>query len=1459
MAEIRDINEPIKPNEEDDDIFFDILKAPFRGIEGAFQGVYNLADYLSFDVLPDYDERFLGESHTTAGSAVEGISQFMAGFVPIFGLAGKVGKATTLTQKALKGVAASAVTDFTVFNGQEQRLSNLIQDIPELQNPVTEFLAHDEDEGEIEGRIKNVLEGLGLEAVGLGFIRGLRAMKKAKRIRAEDPGADVYKTVADEMESSIVSELPDFRKDIARVTSDLEAHENRLNELLAKKKKGEAKPEDETRINLLKNRIKLGKEDLEELKTARTADVSKRVREAEEAELREKLDSVDDAVEDIEEAIPLIPRPFKTYEEEGMLDIIPKGADKLKSRILKKFPIKGASVEDAEEVEKFIDVMGRRFFGDVSLSITNKIDSAGLYEWGSNIVKIRQDVIEGGGLKRTAIHELWHSLSRYLPQADLDALTKQFNKARADYINSFGIDFEVGADPSTLLKRELPDELRKFLEGKRGGYNENNYRFKNIDEYFAEEMTDEFLRRSSAGDFERGGKITFKGIARDVAILLKDLFASIKAKLGIDQRRKIFNDFLADRKLVKKRTGIFEGPLRPDGGVDVSELPEFEVRPEHQEVAEAIVRGEQIDLPRFETDDGQFSFTASLRKAVENDPETMAKIEKDAKENVPVDFFDDLINDRYKAMDRTIENQKAVRREAYIYKKIGAGFVKKLHDAAIEFRASGGGDIATSKLKNIFQEIVTFSEYYWRLGRETSLALSLRREKPRRKKIGLSEAEMQGEGIRKNFINDSGNLDPEKLVVAIESLDPSDFESGIKAMFDLGRKVQGNKFLDIPTEYWINSILSGPKTHVVNAMGNTLTSVFSTLEEAVGGVLTGNLEVTKQAFASWSELKAYKDILKFTRRTWSGKENLLDPEAKSFNEGYKDAITPEAFGKKEGDKSYKTIKRIGEFLRLPTRLLMTGDELFKQINYRRAAHFKLAMDGVTKHGITDPKKLAEYIHQGVESVITSGGRHYSEEAFIKEGMEKAKQQGINDSVQQAEFVSKYVQDNWKGTKSKESALAQFALDEARYLTFTRDLKEGTLGFALQRATQEFTPLRFVLPFVRTPTNILKFAIERTPGVLFLRDERKQLLDDLFKPSDPIRRAKAAGKLATSTALAATLIDHIANNREFITGGGPKDEKEKKALEATGWRPYSFKIGDAYYSYQRLDPLGTIVGVGADLLDSFFRAPRDFDQSKFEQVFSAMTLTFTRNVTNKSYLAGVQMFSDALSDPERYGEKVLRNFGSAMLPYSGMLGSIETGFGDKEAKELRSVSDAILNKLPFAGGGLDKKRNILGEEIIIENKPFIGAVSPIAFSSVKNDLILNEMANLNHAFRQPRSTYGGLIDLLEFRSDDGQSAYDRSLEKLKQVKIGKRTLRQSLERLIKSKNYQRLPEKSEPGLPSPRIRQITNILTKYRDRALEETMQEYPELSDYYERYTRAKRQSKAGVDVSDVLSTLTGD
>ena len=83
----------------------------------------------------------------------------------------------------------------------------------------------------------------------------------------------------------------------------------------------------------------------------------------------------------------------------------------------------------------------------------------------------------------------------------------------------------------------------------------------------------------------------------------------------------------------------------------------------------------------------------------------------------------------------------------------------------------------------------------------------------------------------------------------------------------------------------------------------------------------------------------------------------------------------------EGQTGYEAVKHVGNFLRMPSRLLMTTDEFFKQLNYRRAARFKLAMDGI-QQGINDPRQLTEHVEKGLEDIITSGGRHYSEESLF---------------------------------------------------------------------------------------------------------------------------------------------------------------------------------------------------------------------------------------------------------------------------------------------------------------------------------------------------------------------------------------------------------------------------------------------------------------------------------------------
>ena len=1439
---------------KDDNDFFDyagdVLAAPFRGIEGAVQGAYNLADYLSFDILPDYDTRFLGTSKTMAGGAVEGISQFATGFIPLFGLAGKAGRLAK-AGTATKAVVAGAATDFTFFNGQEARLSNLIQQVPELQNPVTEFLAYDGDEGELEGRMKNVLEGLGLEAVAGTFIAGLKAIKRGRKVKEEGGTAEQQaQVVNDTLEGGkVFADMPRFTDEAVALQKELDQDKTRLGELLKKKEEGKATGADETRISMLENRIEGKEADLRVLGDVRTADVKERVRAAEERELQERVEELDETLEDFDTIVERRPRPFKTYEEEAMMDEIPRGAENLINRLNKKFPIKGADPKDAADVEKFINVMGQRLFGDVSLSITNKIPSAGRYNFGNNLLQIRQSVIDEGGIKRTMIHELWHGLSRYLPKADVTSLTKQFDKARRDYIRSFGVDLDDTVDPSSLLKKTIPKELERFLKGK---HTSENYRFKDVDEYFAEEMTDAFLKKLDEKDLAPSG--TLKRIAQEVAIMFKDMFASLKAKLGVDQRQKIFNDFLKQRNVTKRA----EAPL--DFGKTFAELPDFKKGKEAEFLnaipekfrgyADELLKGGTPRLPQFALETGE---DVIVLKDI---------LEKYYKENPDKVTVSDAVSEVDEQIEKTVrmqakegEDAEKVLRDIRItqqaYREQGKALVHNISDIVKEFNEGVGGTVAATKLKNAFQQLLTVADVYRRIGRETAITLQARRENFSRNKIGLSEADTAIEELRNEFVN-STDMDIKRMVDLVkEHIDPNDVEGSLDRLLKTTRKAQGKHFLDMPTEYWMNSILSGPKTQMVNIMGNALTQVMTSLEAVAGGIASGNMDVVKAVIASWSDGEMFKEAGKFAKQAFKEQDNLLDPSNRAFEEGQRAAITGKRLqegpiGSLVSDTAKDSIDKYAKWIRLPSRLLLTSDEFFKQLAYRRAARMKAAMSGL-QQGIRDPKALSEHIVKTINGIVTEGGRMASKEGLVREATEIANKKGLKDE-EKADFIIKYKDDNFN---PDASALIQYAAEEAQYLTFTKELQDKTLGKVLQQATNKLPYLRLVVPFVRTPTNILKFAFERTPFVTVLKEERERLFQE-FNSEDPILRARTRGKVVTGALTVGGLFDVAFNNREYITGGGPSNEREKEALMATGWRPYSIKIGDTYYSYQRLDPLATPLGIVADLVETGVKEEKAFDESLIEHGVTSMMLALTRNSTNKSYLAGIQMWADALGDPDRYIEKLGRNYTSSLVPN---LISQGADYDTQAIKEARSVTDAVKRKLGLRGS-LDTKRNILGEEYIAEQWMGTGFINPIRMSTKKNDPILNEMANLNHAFRNPEPNLGGQIDLREYENEKGQSAYDRQLELLKSVKLRGLSLRQTLNKLIKSRNYQRLSPESEPGLPSPRIQQLNSILTRFRKEARRQMLREYPELDRQYSNLTRAKAEFRGGMQREDVLELL---
>ena len=1546
--------------EEDDflDVAGDVLAAPFRGVEGAIQGAYNLADYLAFDVLPDYDTRFLGTSKTMAGGAVEGITQFATGFVPLFGLAGRAG-ALAKAGKATQAVVAGAATDFTFFNGQEARLSNLIQQVPELQNPVTEYLAYDGDESELEGRMKNVLEGLGLEAVAGVFIKSLKAIKNGRK--AKDGGADAVgqaQAVDEALEGGkAFADMPDFEKPRAAYQLTKEEFE----EAVAQPKTSEVfyagdvevirNPSDTERRRMTNEvRSEFGRDPSgdpelrftndqfgntwiwkaaegmhsyvepliskkEKVSVSQTfkPDHKRAIREAmmdgtpipkaiqdqypeykkyftdlpsfkERGELQQKLDDLGETIEDFDTAVERTPAPFKTYEEEAMMDIIPKGAGNLKSRLMKKFPIKGADPEDVADVEKFIDVMGQRLFGDVSLSVTNKIPSAGRYNFGNNLLQIRQATIDKGEIKRTMVHELWHSLSRYLPSTDVDSLTKQFQKERQNYLD----DLSQRAKD----KAKTPSEriaLAKELNGfKKGEFTSDNYRYADVDEYFAEEMTDAFLKKLDEKDLAPQG--TLKRIAQEVAILFKDMFASLKAKLGIDQRQKIFNDFLKQRNVKIQR----QRPL--EFGRTFAEMPDFKkgatdevlqaIPEKFREYAKELMGGGTPRLPRFalETSDDVIVLKDLLESYYKENPDKItvegAVLELDA------EIEKSLMLQEGKDAATKIAEARIVQQSI---RDQGVAVVNNLADAVKAFEKAGGGDVAIADIKNNFQQLLSIADVYRKLGRQGSLLLGSRREGFTPRKIGLSEADFKIDGLRKEFANASG-MDPKKMVDLInEHIDPNDPVGSLERLFKTAKKAQGKSMLDMPIEYWMNAILSGPKTQVVNAMGNSITQIMTSIETVLGGVASGNMDVIKAVFAAWADGKMYSEAASFAKKAFKQSDNVLDPNARAFSDRPDVAISGQRVSEAMPGKalSEQTEKGIDWFanniIRIPSRLLMTTDEFFKQLAYRRAARLKAAMSGL-QQGIREPQALAEHINKTLEGVITEGGRMGSEEGLAREAYDIFKSKSefkpsideldalenkkrrtdlteaeskrltalkIKVGKDRNKFVLDYVQKNFDDTKS---ALIQYAQDEARYLTFTKELEPG-LGKGLQNITNNIPAARLILPFVRTPTNILSFALERTPLNIPLTKESMERFKLEITNPDPIVKAQARGKLATAALVGYTLMEAVQNGNGSITGGGPSDERQKKALQAAGWQPYSIKIGGEYFSYQRLDPIATPLGIIADIVETGVLETKDFNETDLEHATQSFLLAMTRNVTNKSYLAGIQSFTDALSDPDRFVPRFGRNFVSSFVPnlISQMADS------DTQAmKESRSVMDAVKKKLGDRNG-LDSKRNVLGEEIMMEamfDSP-LQFFNPIAFSTKKDDLVLQEMASLNHAFRLPPPNLGGQIDMLAYKSPSGQSSYDRWQELLQSTKIGGQSLRQTLTRLIKSRDYKQLSPESEPGLESPRITQINNILTKYRKEARKRLMREFPELDKQYSALTLAKTRFKTGVSREDVLALLT--
>jgi len=362
---------------------------------------------------------------------------------------------------------------------------------------------------------------------------------------------------------------------------------------------------------------------------------------------------------------------------------------------------------------------------------------------------------------------------------------------------------------------------------------------------------------------------------------------------------------------------------------------------------------------------------------------------------------------------------------------------------------------------------------------------------------------------------------------------------------------------------WINGLLSNPTTHAKNIAGNTFFGGLQIPERALASVIgkTRNF-MFKGGEEAISTDEIYAQAMGFLQGIREGGEiagrafknnTPTDPFQKieatrlnrePFEVDFGDSDTAKAVS---GALSY-----YGKFVTLPGRALMAEDEFFKAIGYRMELNALATRES---------EKMYKSL---VESGVTPD----------------------NAARQAADFMADML-------VNPTDDIRDAAMGVSRTVTFTRELEPALQG--IQRAAQN--PLiKMFVPFIKTPTNIALEAISRTPGLNFASP---RFWGDFN--AGGIRRDQAIARVTLGGAMIYSVSAGVFEGR--VTGYGPMRMEDKKALEGTGWQQFSFVFDTkdvseemmakfeklttvsrgpdkVYISYAGLEPIGTLLGIGA---------------------------------------------------------------------------------------------------------------------------------------------------------------------------------------------------------------------------------------------------------------------------------------
>ena len=750
------------------------------------------------------------------------------------------------------------------------------------------------------------------------------------------------------------------------------------------------------------------------------------------------------------------------------------------------------------------------------------------------------------------------------------------------------------------------------------------------------------------------------------------------------------------------------------------------------------------------------------------------------------------------------------------------------------------------------------------------------REEAARRRIEASE--ITSEAKYKKFINQTlGSRDARTLAKRItfaEKMGKGDETA--RNVTKIAQKSGFRKVLDMGLQWFTGSLLSGPPTVLINVVTPHLSRTLQQLELAAGAALTGNLPLLKASLSMHNLFYGVSDAFRMGNAAWKmdkdallGGPRMFDDSGDEIGAWASSNWSNNAF--LSSQPMAKVMDTINVLTRLPNRINGSADTLNKTMASMQYLRTHFAAEAIAKKIPRD--QVEQYVNTNVKKMFNKDGSLYSEARVLRSAVKQANDEGLSraDAVKfqkrVAEIVEKRIKDIGPD-KSNADVLSRTTEMFARESTFTDE--PGAFTKLLKQGLDHMPIFKFNMPFVSTPMNILHFGWRRTlPGLAIEKlspllrktaDQRKEEWANLT----PMQQAAVKGRTATAVAATSAMTYFAYQHSDRITGGGPRNRKEREALMATGWRPYSFVLKNedgskTYVSYERIDPLATMIGIVADAAEFTRMNPNEGEG--YAEVFSALAFTIAENMTDKSFLRGVNNILNITREPEIFLPKTFKDIGAAMaVPM--FVDKLKNANGEQMLRESRTLADAIWRKVPIAEENVPPRRNFLGEAIYKQNPGGLFAmVNPLYIQTTKNDLVDEKIQGLLYGFSMPPTgwTKGKETDMREFTNANGRQAYDRMLEITSEHKIYGRTLRQALKAVFKSPAYQEAEQNVaqfgvSDSTKDPRVQLTQRIISRYRRVAKHLVIKEFPELQQAVRKVQQRNYQLRTGQSINPIPS-----